>query len=165
MCLAAVLITLLVIVLIAAGVFFMTAETEPEEPVETEPEEPVETEPEEPAEPEPEEPAEPEPEEPAEPAEPEPLTCEEGQVESNGECMTVTYETKENLATYGRPIKRLNHSENTLENAKDVCTMDTTCNYIVDYPRTRKQYLLLSTKNKDRGRKGVTTYVKTLTAA
>jgi hypothetical protein len=149
MSLAAVLITLLVIVLIAAGFFFMTAETEPEEPAEPEPEEPAE-------------PAEPEPEEPAEP---EPLTCEEGQVESNGECMTVTYETKENLATYGRPIKRLNHSEHTLENAKDVCTMDTTCNYIVDYPRTRKQYLLLSTKNKDRGRKGVTTYVKTLTAA
>jgi hypothetical protein len=137
------------------------AETElgkPAEPAETEPEEPAE-----PAETEPEEPAETELGKPAEPRQP--LTCEEGQVESNGECMTVTYETKTNLATYGRPIKRLNHSENTLENAKDVCTMDTTCNYIVDYPQTRKQYLLLSTKNKDRSRKGVTTYVKTLTAA
>ena len=152
MSLAAVLITLLVVTLIAAGVFFMTAPPEPEVEVEEEPEVEVEEEP------------EVEVEEEPEPETPQPLTCEEGQVESDGECMTVTYETKENTATYGRPIKRLNHSENTLENAKDVCTMDTTCNYIVDYPRTRKQYLLLSTKNKDRGRKGVTTYVKTLTA-
>jgi hypothetical protein len=134
----------------------MSAPPEAEDPVDEEPE--VEAE-----EPEPEV-EEPEPEVEEEPETPQPLTCEEGQVESEGECMTVTYETKENLATYGRPIKRLNHSEHTLENAKDVCTMDTTCNYIVDYPRTRKQYLLLSTKNKDRGRKGVTTYVKTLTA-
>ena len=132
-CLAAVLITLLVVTLITAGVIFMTTQSENEPELEPE-------------------------------LEPEPLTCEEGQVESDGECMTVTYETKENLATYGRPIKRPNHSEHTLENAKDVCTTDTSCNYIVDYPRTRKQYLLLSTKNKDRGRKGVTTYVKTLTA-
>ena len=140
MSLAAIIITLLVVTLIAAGVFFMNAQ--PESEVEEEPATEVEE----------------------EPATPQPLTCEEGQVESEGECMSVTYETKENLATYGRPIKRLNHSEHTLENAKDVCTMDTTCNYIVDYPRTRKQYLLLSTKNKDRGRNGVTTYVKTLTA-
>jgi hypothetical protein len=153
-CLAAVLITLLVVTLIAAGVFFMSAPPEAEDPVAEEPE--VEAE-----EPEAEEP---DPEVEEEPETPQPLTCEEGQVESEGECMTVTYATKENMATYGRPIKRLNHSENTLENAKDVCTMDTTCNYIVDYPRTRKQNILLSTKNKDRGRKGVTTYVKTLTA-
>jgi hypothetical protein len=155
-CLAAVLITLLVVTLIAAGVFFMSAPPEAEDP-EVEAEEPEAEEPDPEVEEEPEVEVE-------EPETPQPLTCEEGQVESDGECMTVTYETKENLATYGRPIKRLNHSENTLENAKDVCTMDTTCNYIVDYPRTRKQYLLLSTKNKDRGRKGVTTYVKTLTA-
>ena len=139
---------------------------QPESEVEEEPATEVE---EEPATEVEEEPATEVEEEPAteveeEPATPQPLTCEEGQVESEGECMSVTYETKENLATYGRPIKRLNHSEHTLENAKDVCTMDTTCNYIVDYPRTRKQYLLLSTKNKDRGRNGVTTYVKTLTA-
>jgi hypothetical protein len=153
-CLAAVLITLLVVTLIAAGVFFMSAPPEDEDPAAEEAETDAEAEAEE----------EPEAEVEEEPETPQPLTCEEGQVESEGECMTVTYETKENMATYGRPIKRLNHSENTLENAKDVCTMDTTCNYIVDYPRTRKQYLLLSTKNKDRGRKGVTTYVKTLTA-
>ena len=155
-CLAAVLITLLVVTLIAAGVFFMSAPPEAEDP-EVAAEEPEAEEPDPEVEEEPEVEVE-------EPETPQPLTCEEGQVESEGECMTVTYETKENLATYGRPIKRLNHSEHTLENAKDVCTMDTTCNYIVDYPRTRKQYLLLSTKNKDRGRKGVTTYVKTLTA-
>ena len=164
MSLAAIIITLLVVTLIAAGVFFMNAQ--PESEVEEEPATEVE---EEPATEVEEEPATEVEEEPAteveeEPATPQPLTCEEGQVESEGECMSVTYETKENLATYGRPIKRLNHSEHTLENAKDVCTMDTTCNYIVDYPRTRKQYLLLSTKNKDRGRNGVTTYVKTLTA-
>ena len=149
--LAAVLVTLLVVTLIAAGVFLMSAPPEDEvEEAETDAEAEAEV--------------EDEPEAEVEAETPQPLTCEEGQVESEGECMTVTYATKENMATYGRPIKRLNHSENTLENAKDVCTMDTTCNYIVDYPRTRKQYLLLSTKNKDRGRKGVTTYVKTLTA-
>jgi hypothetical protein len=157
--LAAVLVTLLVVTLIAAGVFLMSAPPEDEvEEAETDAEAEAEVED------EPEAEVEDEPEAEVEAETPQPLTCEEGQVESEGECMTVTYETKENMATYGRPIKRLNHSENTLENAKDVCTMDTTCNYIVDYPRTRKQYLLLSTKNKDRGRKGVTTYVKTLTA-
>ena len=160
MSLAAIIITLLLVTLVAAGFVFMSASPEPEAEEEPEPEAEEEPEPEAEEEPEPEE----EPEAEEEPATPQPLTCEEGQVESDGECMTVTYETKENMATYGRPIKRLNHSEHTLENAKDVCTMDTTCNYIVDYPRTRKQYLLLSTKNKDRGRKGVTTYVKTLTA-
>ena len=162
MSLAAVLITLLVITLIAAGVFFTTAQSEPE--VEHDAEADAETDAETDAEADAEADAETDAEADAEPETPQPLTCEEGQVESDGECMTVTYETKENTATYGRPIKRLNHSEHTLESAKDVCTIDTTCNYIVDYPRTRKQYLLLSTKNKDRGRKDVTTYVKTLTA-
>jgi lipopolysaccharide export system protein LptC len=92
----------------------------------------------------------------------EPLTCEEGQVKSNGECLTVSYVSRENSTTYGHRIKSISKTATDLESMKNECTMNTKCNHIVDYAPHRNKFYLLATNTKERPRRGVTSYDKVI---
>jgi hypothetical protein len=76
------------------------------------------------------------------------LRCEEGQVESNGECIPLisSYRFDTKLSTNIRgaksTIRTIGHNEKSLQEAKDICMKDARCDHLVSN-KSREVYYLI----------------------
>ena len=76
------------------------------------------------------------------------LRCEEGQVESNGECIPLIssyrFDTKlsTNIRGAKRVIQNIGHNEKSLQEAKDICMKDARCDHLVTL-KNEKVYFLI----------------------